>query len=105
MGRTEVSDVGALVEIAPGTRASTQALSGEGVRVVVFAFDTDAGLAEHTAPGPIIVQALSGRVEFIAEGERTELVPGGIVHLSGGIAHSVRALEPSKMMLTLIRCG
>lgn len=102
MGITAVENIDALVVVEPGKRTSQVALSADGARVVVFAFDTDAELAEHRAPGPIIVQALEGHLTFTAEDVTKHLRPGGILHLDARIPHAVRALEPSKMMLTLL---
>ncbi|WP_417564326.1 cupin domain-containing protein [Microbacterium sp.] len=103
MGMTALENLDALVTVEPGRRTAQLALSADGARVVVFAFDTDAELTEHSAPGPILVQALDGRLTFTAEGRTAELVPGGLIHLDARIPHSVKALEPSKMMLTIIR--
>ncbi len=103
MGITAVENIDALVPVEPGRRTSQVALSADGVRVVVFAFDTDAELTEHSAPGPIVVQALDGHLTFTAEGITKHLRPGGILHLDARIPHSVRALEPSRMMLMLLR--
>jgi len=103
MGITAVENIDALVVVEPGRRTSQVALSADGVRAVIFAFDTDAELTEHTAPGPIVVQALEGHLTFTAEGVTKHLRPGGILHLDARIPHSVLALEPSKMMLLLLR--
>ena len=103
MGITAVENIDALVVVEPGKRTSQVGLSADGVRVVVFAFDTGAELTEHTAPGPIVVQALEGHLTFTAEGVTKHLQPGGILHLDARIPHAVRALEPSKMMLMLLR--
>lgn len=103
MGMTALENVDALVAVEPGRRTSQLALAADGARVVVFGFDTGAELTEHTAPGPILVQVLEGRLAFTAGDVTKELAPGGLLHLDARIPHSVRALEPSKMMLTIIR--
>ncbi|MRH27919.1 cupin domain-containing protein [Microbacterium sp. SYP-A9085] len=103
MGMTTIENADALVTVEPGARTSQMVLSGDGARVVVFAFDTGTALTEHRAPGPILVQALAGHLTFTAEGVTTDLRPGGVIHLDAGIPHAVHALEPSKMLLTLIR--
>lgn len=102
MALTAIENPTALVTVEPGARTAQLALSADGVRVVVFAFDTGAELTEHTAPGPILVQALEGHLTFTADGETKDLRPGGFLHLDARIPHAVKALEPSKMMLTII---
>lgn len=102
MTMTCVENVGSLVEVQKGTRTSQIALSADGVRVVVFAFDKDAELTQHTAPGPIFVQGLEGHLTFTAEGETRDLKPGTIIHLDARIPHALHAVEPSKMILTLM---
>ncbi len=74
----------------------------DSIRVVGFAFDTDQELTEHTAGRPIVVQVISGRVRFSAEGVDTELGSEGWLHLEASIPHSVLALEPSRLLLTLL---
>lgn len=100
-----IPDLRETVVVEPGTRASRSVLSADGARVVVFAFDKDAELTEHSAPGPIIVQGLEGHVTFTAEGETVELRAGGLIHLAARIPHSVRAVEMSKMALILLRAA
>lgn len=103
MALSMVANVNDVVQIEVGKRTSTLAVAGTGARVVVFAFDTGAELTEHTAPGPILVQGLAGRLQFSTEEENVELLPGGLIHLDARVPHAVRATEPSKMMLTIIR--
>lgn len=100
---SHVEDLAATIDIEPGTRVSRLALSADGVRIVVFAFDAGTELTEHTAPGPILLQALSGQLEVTVEGSPVTLNPGGVLHIAGRVPHAVRAIEPSKMALTLIR--
>lgn len=94
-----------VVEIEAGKRASKLALSGDAARVLVFAFDAGAELTEHSAPGPILVQGLTGHLEFSTDEETVELRPGGMLHLDARVPHAVRALEPSKMLLTMLPKG
>lgn len=103
MGLSVIANVNDLVEIEAGRRTSKLAVAGTGARVIVFALDTGAELAEHTAPGPILVQGLAGRLEFSTKEETVELLPGGLIHLDARVPHAVRAAEPSRMMLTIIR--
>ncbi len=73
------------------------------VRVVIFGFDTDQELTEHTASRPAIVQIIVGRAHVALGDQETVLEPGGWVHMPAGLPHSVRALEPTVMLLTLLQ--
>jgi quercetin dioxygenase-like cupin family protein len=90
------------VAVEPGRRVSKAVLASDAARIVVFAFDTDAELTEHAAPGPILVQGLEGLLVFTAQGESVELRPGTVLRLDARVPHSVVAAEPSKMALTLL---
>ena len=99
---TVVDDLAALVPLAEDSTVSRTVLRADGVRVVVFAFDTDQELSEHTAAVPVLVWVLDGAVRFGAEGRETVLRPGGLVHLDARVPHWVVALEPTRMALTLL---
>ena len=73
------------------------------IRVVGFAFDTDQELSEHTATIPVVVQVVSGRFRFDAEDESWEIGPSSWMHLDASVPHSVVALEPSRLLLTLLK--
>lgn len=74
----------------------------EDIRLVGFAFDTGQELTEHTAARPIIVQVVSGRVDFVVGGETTSMGPMSWCHLEASVPHSVLATEPSRLLLTLL---
>lgn len=72
------------------------------LRVALFVFRAGGGLRDHRTRNPISVQALRGRIVFATEeGAREELTEGQLVTLSGGVTHSVEALEDSVMLLTV----
>lgn len=75
---------------------------GEGIRLVGFAFDRGQELTEHTAARPIIVQVLSGEVDFVVGTETTRMGPMAWCHLEASVPHSVLAVEPSHLLLTLL---
>jgi len=72
------------------------------VRLVGFAFDVGQELTEHTASKPIIVQVVTGRVEFVVGEEATEMDSTAWTYLEASVPHSVRALEPARLLLTLL---
>lgn len=97
-----IAALDALIEVAPESTVSRTVFKGEGVRVVLFAFDAGQELSEHTAAVPILLQVLDGRLRVGADGEQVELAPGGLVHIGSRVPHDVRALEPSRMVLTML---
>lgn len=71
-------------------------------KVTLFAIDTDEGMSSHAAPGDALILCLEGRGEITIEGVQHVLLPGQSVIMSTGAAHAVRALEPFKMLLTVV---
>lgn len=70
-------------------------------RVVLIALAAEASMPEHKTEGRVTVQVLSGHIRVRALGRTFSLRPGGVVALDHGIAHDVRALEESAMLLTI----
>lgn len=73
------------------------------VTMLQFVFEANGLLKEHQADGVVTIHALSGRLLVIAEEEPHALGPGELVALAPGVLHSVRAIEPSEMLLTVHR--
>jgi len=99
---THLPDVAALVDVAPEATVSRTVLTAEGARRVLFSFDAGQGLSEHTAAVPVLLQVLDGRLSVSSGGTTVELAPGGVVHLPTRAPHSVVALAPSRMLLTML---
>ncbi|MXM65351.1 cupin domain-containing protein [Streptomyces sp. HUCO-GS316] len=72
------------------------------LRVVGFAFATGQELTEHTSALPVVIQVVKGRLDLVLGEEKTEAVPGCWIHLPARLPHSVRATEPSVMLLTML---
>jgi len=99
---TYVPDVAALVEVGAESTVSRTVLKADGVRLVLFAFDVGQELSEHTAAVPVLLRVLDGRLMVSAGGRSVELAPGGIVHLPARLPHALIALEPTRMLLTML---
>jgi quercetin dioxygenase-like cupin family protein len=97
-----IDDLAALIKINEGATVSRTVLRAEGVRLVLFSFDSGEELSEHTAAMPVLLQVLDGALEVGADGQTAVLRPGGVIHLPTRMPHSVVALEPSRMLLTMI---
>ena len=73
------------------------------IRLVLFGFDTDQELTEHTAALPAIVQVITGRAKIGLGDREVTADPGTWIHMQAHQAHSVLALEPTVLLLTLLR--
>jgi quercetin dioxygenase-like cupin family protein len=100
--QTLLGDVTTSLEIPDEGVLSKVLYRDDKIRVVGFAFDTGQELTEHTAAVPVVIQVVSGRFEFTTGDQTTEIGPDSWVHLSASVPHSVVALEPSRLLLTLL---
>ena len=82
-------------------RDSLTVVRGPGFTLLLVALAAGSGLPDHTAPGPISVLVLDGRVAFTSQGERLELGPHELVTLPARTAHEVMALEDSAILITI----
>jgi quercetin dioxygenase-like cupin family protein len=91
------------VAIQPGSIVSKVVHRDDELNVTVFGFDAGEGLTEHQASRVAVVQVLSGRLRFTVDGEDLDLGPGQWLHMSPGTPHALEAIEPTVMLLTLLR--
>lgn len=101
---------GELINIRPlgGAMATTRtATLYKTQRLEVFRMVLLAGkeMAEHKVVGEMTVQCLEGRVEFSIGTTREVMHAGDLKCLSGGIPHSLRAIEDSSVLVTLLLHG
>jgi quercetin dioxygenase-like cupin family protein len=73
------------------------------VTLLLFAFDADGVLKEHRTEGVVTIQALTGRLVVVVDEEAYDLTAGRLLALAPGIPHTVRALEPSDLLLTVYK--
>lgn len=71
--------------------------------VTLFAFDRGQGLSEHTAPFDVMVQVIDGEAEITISGEKNRVAAGEMIIMPANEPHAVMAVEPFKMLLTMIR--
>ena len=102
MAMTHLPDLGALIETNEDATVSRTALRAEGVRIVLFSFDTGQELTEHTAAMPVLLHLIDGAITLTAGDDTVELLPGGVIHLPARQPHSLVATQPSRMVLTML---
>jgi quercetin dioxygenase-like cupin family protein len=99
---TVFTDLAAEVEIPAEGTLSRVLYRDDRVRVVIFAFDSAQELTEHTAARDAVIQVVKGRLRLTLGDEVVEAAAGSWVHMPAHLPHSVVALEPSVMLLTML---
>jgi quercetin dioxygenase-like cupin family protein len=74
---------------------------GGGVSLVLFDFEADGWLRDHAADGYVTVSVLSGELHMTTAAGEYDMPAGSLLVLSPGVRHDVRALGPSRMLLTV----
>ena len=73
----------------------------EQVTQVLFAFEADGYLKEHSAPGLVVIHALEGHLRVEAEGHKYDLPEDHELVLDPNVTHDVHATARSAMLLTV----
>jgi len=71
--------------------------------ITLFVFDKGQGLSEHTAPYDAFVHILHGKAEIKISKKQYILCEGDMIIMPANKPHEVRALEPFKMLLVMIK--
>ncbi len=100
---TVIASLSAELEISKDGTLSRVLYKDDDIRLVLFGFDTDQELTEHTAALPAILQVISGRAEIGLGEQKVITEPGAWIHMPAHQSHSVLALEPTVLLLTLLR--
>jgi quercetin dioxygenase-like cupin family protein len=98
-----VENLAALVEYQDGAVVSRAVVDKKIGTVTLFAFDTDQGLSEHTAPFEALVYIPEGEVEITIAGRPHHLQAGDMIIMPAHEPHALRALGRFKMLLIMIR--
>jgi len=71
--------------------------------ITLFAFDAGEELSEHTAPFDALVLTLSGALVPTIGGRDVQTTPQSAVLIPANVPRVVRATEPSRMLLIMLR--
>lgn len=82
---------------------SKHILKKETGNISLFAFDKGEGLSEHTAPFDALVQIVEGKAEILIDGKPYVLESGQNIIMPANIPHALKATEPFKMVLIMIK--
>ena len=101
--KAEILHLSDMVAYQEGSVVSRQITKTDAGNVTLFAFDTDQGLSEHTAPYDALVYILEGEAEVTISGKPFILSAGDAIIMPANEPHALRAIKKFKMLLTMIR--
>jgi len=73
------------------------------VTIIQFVFEEGGLLQQHRADGVVTIHVLEGRLKVIVDEESREIGRDELMALAPGVMHSVLAMAPSDMLLTVHR--
>ncbi|MFV0391916.1 MAG: cupin domain-containing protein [Paludibacteraceae bacterium] len=91
------------VEYASGSVVSKQVTKSPAGNITLFSFDEGQGLSEHKASFDAVVQILDGEAEIRIDGEPYFVKKGECIIMPANHPHSLHAIKPFKMLLTMIK--
>ena len=101
--KSQILDLARLLEFQQGSIVSRELLSLKTGTLTVFAFDAGQGLSEHTAPFDATILGVEGEAEITISGTPYTIKPGELIIMPAHEPHAVKAIEPFKMLLIMIR--
>ena len=91
------------IDYAEGGIVSKEFIHTEGGSVTLFSFDKGQQLSEHSAPFDAVLQIIDGRMEITVSGTSHTLETGQTFIIPANAPHAVNAVEPFKMIITMIK--
>lgn len=82
---------------------SKQIIKKPNGNITLFAFDKDETLTEHTSPFDAVVNVIDGIMEIKIDGKPHKVEAGEIIIMPANIPHGLKALEKTKLILTMIK--
>jgi len=98
---------GEIVDVRPlgSSLASAQSktlVRAEQLEVIRLVVPAGKEIEEHKTKGELVVHCLEGRVAFTALGKTQNLEAGKFLYLPTGEPHSVKGIENSTLLLTVL---
>lgn len=95
----------ALVVYQEGQIVSRTLVQNRAVSLTLFAFDMGEEISSHESKGDAMVQVLDGTAKITIGDGVYQLKAGETVVMPAGVPHALEAVEPFKMLLTVIFPG
>lgn len=98
-----VEKVSDLLQVQTGAVVSRTLINQKTGTITLFAFDTNEGLSEHTAPYDAFVEVVSGELEISISNQPYQLQTGEMIIMPANEPHALVAKTPVKLLLVMIR--
>ncbi len=100
---TDPKNINQAINYQTASVVSQEIISKPTGTITLFAFDKGQGLSEHTAPFDPFVLAVEGNAEISVSGVVNLIKSGESLLMPANSPHSIKALEPFKMLLIMIK--
>lgn len=101
--KTQIHSLNDMLTVQTGAVVSRTIINEKTGTITLFAFDKGEGLSEHSAPYDAYVQILDGAMDVTIGGEPFNLQAGEMIIMPADIPHALKASQPAKMLLVMIR--
>jgi len=101
MDRVNLNDELSKLRAREADVSSNTLLKTDTLRIVLIALRAGAKLHRHHADGRLSLQVLEGKVDFSAQNEQCQLVPGMLIGLDAKVLHEVIAQTDAVLLLTI----
>lgn len=90
------------IQVNPEAIVSKTLRKSPQANLTLFAFDTGQALSGHSSPMDAYVQILSGKMVISIGDQDFTLTAGQVILMPAQVNHALEAIEPSKMLLTMV---
>lgn len=99
----QVCQAAEMIAVQQGAVVSRTLVNKPAGTVTLFAFDRGQELSEHTSPFDALVYILEGELLVTISGRGYAVTAGQMILMPAGQPHGVKATQPAKMLLVMIR--
>lgn len=92
-----------IIKFQEGSVVSKEIINKPTGTITLFAFDKGQGLSEHTAPYDALAIITEGIAEITISDIKHAVRNGEMLLMPANSPHSLQAIEPFKMILTMIK--
>jgi quercetin dioxygenase-like cupin family protein len=103
MKEIKVEKISDLLQVQEGAVVSRTLINQKTGTITLFAFDSNEGLSEHTAPYDAYVEVVSGELDITISKQPYHLKSGDMIIMPANEPHALVAGTPVKLLLVMIR--